>query len=64
MRTQWLTESAGLAGFVYLGLNYAVLPVILPALGISSVSADLLDQLQAMERGGLKFLNRSTRTTT
>lgn len=55
MRTQWIAE-AGLTGLVYLGLNYPSLDTVQRHLGIPD-SPDLFDQLQAIERGALAYLN-------
>lgn len=58
MRTQWHAV-AGLGGLVFLGLDYAALPVVQQQLG-QQPDRELFQQLQTMERGALSYLNRPT----
>lgn len=56
MRTQWRAVAA-VGGLVYLGLDYASLAAVKAELGFSERGKELFDQLQAIERGALTYLN-------
>lgn len=58
MRTQWRLVPA-MTGFVYVGLEYASLPVVKRELGFKGADRQLFEQLQGLERGGMAYLNRS-----
>ena len=57
LRTQWRVIS-GLGGAGYVGLDYGVLSVLLPPLGLDGLTPDLLRELQTMEAAALRHLNR------
>ncbi|GEM_PF-2280097 len=57
MRTQWRT-AAGMSGLVFLGLDYGALTLVKQELGLPASDPELFKQLQAMERGALRYLNR------
>lgn len=62
MRTQW-HATAAVGGLVYIGLNYAGLAAVEERLGLAGRGQELFDQLQAIERGAIAYLNsRLTKT--
>lgn len=57
MRTQWNAVPC-VGGLIYLGLNYAGLATVQDRLGLAHAGPELFDQLQAIERGAITYLNQ------
>ena len=56
MRTQW-NATAAMTGLIYIGLDYTGLKTVKEELGLTGCGPELFEQLQAIERGALDYLN-------